>query len=243
MGRLTGKVAIITGAARGQGAAEAALFVSEGARVLLTDVLEDEGRHQAEVLGEHARFVRHDVGDEGDWDAVVAAAHQTFGAVDVLVNNAGIFRGSPIVTTSVDEFDLLYRINQRGVFLGIRAAARVMSGTGGSIVNISSGAGLTGAPDMIGYVASKFAVTGMTRAAALELAPRGIRVNSVHPGAIDTPMVAANPQDMVAAVVAATPLGRIGRPEEVAEVALFLASDASSYMTGAAVPVDGGSLA
>lgn len=243
MGRLTGKVAIITGAARGQGAAEARLFVEEGARVILTDVLEEEGTRHAEALGATARFIRHDVGEEHDWDAVLAFVLETFGAVDVLVNNAGIFRGSAILDTTVDEFDLLYRVNQRGVFLGMRAACRAMAGRGGSIVNISSGAGLTGAPNMIGYVGSKFAVTGMTRAAALELAPLGIRVNSVHPGAIDTPMVAANPQDMVAAVVAATPLGRIGRPEEVAEVALFLASDASSYMTGAAVAVDGGSLA
>ncbi len=242
MGRLTGKVAIVTGAARGQGAAEAALFAREGASVLLTDVLDGEGQARADLLGDRGRFIRHDVGEEGDWDRVITAALEHFGAVHILVNNAGIFRGTPIVDTSVEEIDLLYRINQRSVFLGIRAAARAMT-TGGSIVNISSGAGLTGAPNMIGYVASKFAVTGMTRAAALELAPRGIRVNSVHPGAIDTPMVAANPQDMVAAVIAATPLQRIGRPEEVAEVALFLASDASSYMTGAAVPVDGGSLA
>ena len=241
MGRLDGKVALVTGGARGQGEAEVRLFAAEGARVVVSDVLVDEGEALAKELGDSVAFNRHDVSSEEEWAAAMAFTLERFGALHVLVNNAGISYGAPIAKHSLASYEQLVAVNQIGVFLGIRAAIAPMTEAGGgSIVNISSGAGLRATKYILGYAATKYAVTGMTACAALELARNGIRVNSIHPGVIDTPMVAGTTPEMTAAMVKATPLRRFGQPVEIARVALFLASDESSYMTGAHVPVDGG---
>lgn len=240
MGRLDGKVALVTGGARGQGEAEARLFVAEGASVVVGDVLVDAGAALADELGPKAVFTRLDVSSEEEWASAMALTSERFGGLHVLVNNAGIGHAAPIAEHSVADFERMVAVNQTGVFLGIRSAiAPMTAGGGGSIVNTSSGAGLRGVKYMIGYSATKYAVTGMTASAALELARYGIRVNSIHPGVIDTPMleeVGVNND----AMVKATPLRRMGTPDEIARVALFLASDESSYMTGAHVAVDGG---
>ncbi len=241
MGRLDGKVAIVTGAARGQGAAEARAFAREGAKVVLTDVLVEEGEATASTIGGDAVFVRHDVSSEEEWEAAIAATLDRFGRLDVLVNNAAVAFTSPITEHSLADYERLVAVNQVGVFLGLKSVVKPMTDAGGgSIVNISSGAGLRATKYMIGYAATKYAVTGMTAAAALELARYNIRVNSIHPGVIDTDMISTNTPEMTAGMVNATPLRRLGAPEEIAEVALFLASDESSYMTGAHLPVDGG---
>ena len=241
MARLAGKVALITGAARGMGAAEARLFAAEGAKVVLTDVLEAEGRAVAAEIGAAARWHHHDVTREEDWAAAIALARQDFGGLDVLVNNAGIYQPSPLANCETALFERIWRVNQLGVFLGMRAAVPAMRARGGgAIVNISSIAGLRGFPGAVAYVGTKWAVRGMTKTAAVELAPDRIRVNSVHPGLIDTPMIAANTPEVNAGVVAATPLKRAGSPEEVARLVLFLASEEASYITGAEVAVDGG---
>ena len=241
MGRLDGKVALVTGGARGQGEAEVRLFAAEGARVIVSDVLVDEGQALAAELGDNVAFNRHDVSSEEEWDAAISFAREHFGGLHVLVNNAGITGGGPIAKHTLADYERVVAVNQVGVFLGIRAAVAPMTEAGGgSIVNISSGAGLRATKYMIGYAATKYAVTGMTAAAALELARNGIRVNSIHPGVIETPMVAGASPEMMSSMVKATPLRRLGQPEEIARVALFLASDESSYMTGAHVPVDGG---
>jgi 3alpha(or 20beta)-hydroxysteroid dehydrogenase len=244
MGRLDGKVALVTGGARGQGEAEVRLFAAEGARVVVCDVRDDEGKALAAELGDNVAYNRHDVSSEEEWDAAIAFTVEQFGGLHVLVNNAGIAGGGPIAQHSLADYERLVAVNQIGVFLGIRAAIAPMTEAGGgSIVNISSGAGLRATKYMIGYAATKYAVTGMTAAAALELARYGIRVNSIHPGVIDTPMVAGATPDAMKSMIKATPLRRMGQPEEIARVALFLASDESSYMTGAHVPVDGGIIA
>jgi 3alpha(or 20beta)-hydroxysteroid dehydrogenase len=242
MGRLDGKVAIVTGGSRGQGEAEARLFVREGAKVVIGDVLTDAGEALAAELGDDAVFVRHDVSDEVAWEAVVATAIERFGGVHVLVNNAGIGHTAPIATHTVADYERVIAVNQTGVFIGMRSVVGPMTdGGGGSIVNISSGAGLRATKYMIAYAASKYAVTGMTAAGALELARYKIRVNSIHPGVVDTPMLGDqfgdNNND---ALVRTTPMRRMATAHEIANVALFLASDESSYMTGAHVPVDGG---
>jgi 3alpha(or 20beta)-hydroxysteroid dehydrogenase len=241
MGRLDGKVALVTGGARGQGEAEVRLFASEGARVVVSDVLVDEGEALAKELGDNVAFTRHDVSSEEEWAAALSFTLERFGALHALVNNAGISYGAPIAHHPLAAYERLVAVNQVGVFLGIRTAVAPMTEAGGgSIVNISSGAGLRATKYMIGYAATKYAVTGMTASAALELARYGIRVNSIHPGVIDTPMIAQTTPEMTKAMVKATPLRRFGQPAEIAQVALFLASDESSYMTGAHVPVDGG---
>ncbi len=238
--RLEGKTAIITGAARGQGAFEAEQFVAEGARVLLTDLNED-GRGVAERLGSAAAFVKHDVASEDDWKAAVAMALGRFGKIDILVNNAGVFHPGPLEETSVESFDLHYRVNQLGVFLGMKSVIAAMKAAGGgSIVNISSAAGMRGYPNMISYCGSKWAVRGMTQSAASELAPHRIRVNSVHPGLVDTPMLADHTPEALEAFKAAVPLGRMATPEDVARLVVYLASDESSNMTGSALVIDGG---
>ncbi|MFO7279506.1 MAG: glucose 1-dehydrogenase [Thermoanaerobacterales bacterium] len=239
MGRLEGKVAIITGAARGQGEAEARLFVAEGARVLLADIRDEEGEAVAADLGDAAAYVHLDVTDAAQWEAAVAHAEERFGPVSVLVNNAGILHFAPIDRTDPEDFERVLRVNVHGVFLGIRAVTPSMvRAGGGSIVNISSTAGLQGLPSLGAYVASKWAVRGLTKTAAMDLGPKGIRVNSVHPGGIDTPMVAGTPAD--APFYKRLPVPRMGRPEEAARAVLFLASDESSYVTGAELAVDGG---
>ncbi len=245
MGRLDGKVALITGAARGQGAAEARLFVAEGANVMLGDVLDDDGEVVAKELGDRAAYRHHDVTSEDDWDTIVAAARSQFGRVDVLVNNAGVFRILGMTVTTLEEYMRIVTINQVGTFLGMKAVTETMIAQGsGSIVNISSVAGLTGTAGTIAYTASKFAVRGMTKVAAVELAPFGVRVNSVHPGFIDTPMTrdafAIGGDATLDAARASVPNGKLGTAEDVARLVLYLASDDSIYSTGSEFIVDGG---
>jgi 3alpha(or 20beta)-hydroxysteroid dehydrogenase len=242
MGRVDGRVAIVTGAARGMGAAHARALAREGAKVLLTDVLEDEGREVAEELGEHARFAAHDVTSEASWERAIAAAEHAFGDVGILVNNAGVAVGGPIEETPEAVFRRMIDVNAVGVFLGMKGVIGSMRRAGGgSIINISSVGGLIGEPNTIGYTASKFAVTGMTKVAAKELAADGIRVNSVHPGFTDTPMLQlAGPEEVLREFAAATPLGRFGRPEEVSAVVMFLACDESAFVSGSGYVVDGG---
>ncbi|MFF1352611.1 SDR family NAD(P)-dependent oxidoreductase [Streptomyces sp. NPDC058297] len=237
---LDGKVVVITGAGRGQGAAEASLAAAAGARVVITDVREEEGREAAKSLGEQGLFVRHDVSDPDSWAEVVGATLGAFGRIDALVNNAALWRTAPVERETLENFEQLIRVNLLGPFLGIQAVVPAMKEAGGgSVVNVSSTAGLIGIPGHAAYGSTKFGLRGLTRSSALDLAQYGIRVNSVHPGAIDTPMIAGvSDKDW-----SHLPLGRMGRPEEVGELVLFLASDASSYITGTEFTVDGGSTA
>jgi 3alpha(or 20beta)-hydroxysteroid dehydrogenase len=245
MGRLDGKVAIITGAARGQGAEEARRFVSEGASVVLADVLDDEGRATAAELGGRAAYHHLDVSDPSDWARVVEAASERFGPVDVLVNNAGIIRFGTIASLSVEDARAMFEVNQLGTLLGMQAVIPGMSELGrGSIVNISSVDGINPMVGTGGYAATKFAIRGLTRVGALELGPLGIRVNSVHPGGVATPMNGAEALGFdVAPMFSSAPLGRIGQPEDVAPLVVFLASDESGYCTGSEFVVDGGVIA
>jgi 3alpha(or 20beta)-hydroxysteroid dehydrogenase len=250
MGRLDGKVAIISGGARGQGEAEVRLFVGEGAKVVFGDVLDDLGEKVAADLGDNAVYVHHDVRTEDGWADFVRTAEDRFGGIDVLVNNAGVLDfGTLTHETPLADYMRLIEINQIGVFLGMRAAIPSMLGRGGgSIVNISSTNGFSGYGGTIAYTASKFAVRGMTKTAALEYGKAGIRVNSIHPGGIDTPMTRADDLGEMteadqAEMYGGFALARVGQPEEVAKLALFLASDESSYCTGAEYLVDGGMLA
>lgn len=240
MARLEGKVVIVTGAAQGMGAAHAKKFIEEGAKVILTDLNEEKGQALATELGENALFIKHNVANEDDWNTVVAKAEEAFGPVTVLVNNAGITMAKSILETTVEEYRRIVEINQVSVFLGVKAVIPTMQKAGiGSIVNISSLNGLVGGA--IGYTDTKFAVRGLTKAAALQLAPQNIRVNSVHPGVIATPMVVQ--EDTKAAVEQFEkfiPLKRVAKPEEVSNLVLYLASDESSYSTGSEFIVDGG---
>jgi len=247
-GRLAGKVVVVTGAARGQGEAEARLFAEEGARVALGDVLDDEGKAVAESLGEAALYQHLDVTDERQWDALVDATRERFGRIDGLVNNAGILVSRPLLEMEVEQYRRVLDVNLVGCFLGVQRVGRVMREQGGgSIVNVSSTAGFKAAPGLAGYVSSKFGVRGLTHSAALELGAHGIRVNSIHPGGVETPMVAALREqlgvpDGQAAPYDQLPLGRIGQPIEMARLALFLVSDESSYCTGSEFVADGGLL-
>jgi len=239
--RLQGKVALITGGARGQGAAEGRLFAAHGATVVLADVLDDEGRATAAAIGPAASYVHLDVRDEAGWASVVDGIVRAHGRLDVLVNNAGIFPAGGLLDTTLADYERVVAINQTGTFLGMQAAARAMiPNRRGAIVNISSIAGLQGSPMFIGYVTTKWAVRGMTRSAAKGLAKHGIRVNSVHPGIIDTPMLetldAAGAREATRARI---PFGREASADEVANVVLFLASDEASYVTGSEYVVDG----
>ncbi|MEU5897911.1 MULTISPECIES: SDR family NAD(P)-dependent oxidoreductase [Streptomyces] len=256
MGKLDGRVVIVTGAARGQGEQEARLFVEEGARVVVADVLDEQGEALAEELGaESAAYVHLDVGVEEDWRAATAAAKDAFGKVDGLVNNAGILRFNELLGTPLEEFEQIIRVNQIGCFLGIRTVAPEMAAAGGgTIVNTASYTALTGMAYVGAYAATKHAILGLTRVAALELAGRNIRVNAVCPGAVDTPMTnpaqldpGADPEAAREAVAELykklVPLGRIGQPQEVAALALFLTGDDSAYITGQPFVIDGGWLA
>jgi 3alpha(or 20beta)-hydroxysteroid dehydrogenase len=239
-GRLAGKTALITGGARGQGEREARLFAAEGANVMVTDVLEEQLTDVVADLGASARGMRQDVSSEDDWAAVVAATLSAFGRIDVLVNNSAIYRVGPIEKERLDDFNRILAVNLGGTFLGIRAVIPAMrAGGGGSIINISSVAGLEGFAGHAAYGSAKWAVRGLTKIAALELGEHGIRVNSIHPGAIDTPMIAQFARPGVDRG-AAYPIARIGMPLDVARLALFLASDESSYVSGAEITVDGG---
>ena len=256
MGKLDGRTVLISGAARGQGEQEARLFVAEGARVVIADVLDDPGEALATELGEGvARFVLLDVSREEEWRRAVAATKDAFGRIDGLVNNAGILRFNELVSTPLEEFQQVVQVNQVGAFLGIKnVAPEIEAAGGGTIVNTASYTGLTGMAFVGAYAATKHAVLGLTRVAAVELAAKGIRVNAVCPGAVDTAMTnpaaldpAADPEESREAVAGLykklVPLGRIGQPEEVAALALFLTSDDSSYITGQPCVIDGGWLA
>ncbi len=240
MDRLKDKIILITGGARGQGAAEARLFVAEGARVVITDVLEDQGRTLAAELGQSASFVKHDVTSETDWAAAIAAA-QALGGLHGMVNNAGIYQPARLMDTDVQLFERHMRVNQLGCFIGMKAVVPLMEKSGGgSIVNISSVAGLRGSPGAIAYSATKWALRGMTKAAAVDLAPKGIRVNSIHPGPIDTEMLNVRTTEERAARLQLVPMKRMGTVDEIANLVLFLVSNESSYITGAEVAIDGG---
>lgn len=244
MGRLDDKVALITGAARGMGAAHARRFVAEGARVILTDVRTDLGAELARELGAEALFVPHDVASRAQWQHVMAEGIARFGSITVLVNNAGIL-GPTARTAELEETDYLRvcAVNQHAVFLGMQAVIpSMLDAGGGSIVNISSISGMVanyGAPS-VAYVGSKFAVRGMTKAAAMEYGRHGIRVNSVHPGFILTPMMVEGTDEKGGDAVSIIPLGRIADPDEVSSLVLFLASDEASYITGAEYVIDAG---
>ena len=242
-GRLDGKVAIITGAARGQGAAEARMVAAEGAKVVLGDVLDAEGEAVAAEIGGAARYVHLDVSSEADWDAAITAA-EDFGPLTVLVNNAGILRFTSIADTTLEEYMLVITINQVGTFLGMRSAIEPMKRAGGgSIVNISSIDGIGSKNGLVSYSSSKGAVRAMTKTGSLELGQWGIRVNSVHPGGVHTPMIGDVPAEQFDMGHVQLPLQRAARPEEIASMVLFLASDEASYCTGGEFVVDGGWLA
>ena len=239
-----GKVALVTGAALGQGEAEARLLAAAGAAVVLTDVLDGQGEAVAADIGDAARYVHLDVGDEGQWADVVASTVESFGSLDVLVNNAGILKTALLEEQTLAGFEAIVRVNLYGVFNGIRAViAPMRDAGGGSIVNTSSEAGLVGLPRYTAYGATKWAVRGLTKTAALELARDGIRVNSVHPGIVDTPMLLDQGLDLEQGMLGMTRIGRYGVPEDIAHLVLFLASDASSYITGTEIHINGGGLA
>ncbi|MFG2603965.1 SDR family NAD(P)-dependent oxidoreductase [Streptomyces sp. NPDC048514] len=251
MGKLDGRVVVITGAARGQGEQEARLFRAEGAQVVVADVLDEQGEALAKEIG--ARYVHLDVGTEDGWRAAVADVKEAYGRIDGLVNNAGILRFNSLVDTPLAEFMQVVQVNQVGCFLGMKTVAPELT-DGGTIVNTASYTALTGMAAVGTYAATKHAVLGLTRVAALELAARGIRVNAICPGAIDTAMSNparldpdADPEEMSRALAelyrGLVPLGRVGQPAEVARLALFLTSDDSSYITGQPFVIDGGWLA
>ena len=245
--RLSGKVALVTGAARGQGEAEARRFVAEGATVLLTDVADEAGTAVAAELGAAAAYEHLDVTDPRQWERVVDAAVARWGRLDILVNNAGIGVVGPLDGLAPEDHQRVVDVNLNGVYYGMRAVAGPMRAHhAGAIVNVSSIDGLVGVLGMTSYSATKFAVTGMTRSAAIELGPAGIRVNSVHPGVINSPMVQEAPAEIHAkldALMAMQPIARMGEPAEVAALVLFLASDEAGYITGAQFVIDGGHLA
>ena len=248
--RLEGKVALITGGARGMGAAEAKLFSREGAKVVICDVLEADGQQtEAEIneTGGDAIFVRLDVTQQSDWDAAIGRTVEQFGKLDIIVNNAGVASSSSIEETTIEEWDRVMDINAKGVFLGTKAAITQMKsqGTGGSVINISSISGNVGQDGVAAaYNSSKGAVRIFSKSAAIQHAKDGIRVNTIHPGPIQTPMTQAGWENAERVgdffVQQSTPMGRYGKPEEVANGALFLASDESSYVTGAELVIDGG---
>jgi cyclopentanol dehydrogenase len=244
MGRLDGKVAVITGAARGQGETEARLFAREGARVVLTDVLVELGQQVATSIcasGNEAMFLQLDVSNSDEWQEVVRHTVQTYGRLDMLVNNAGIAQRGGLESTSIEDWDRVMDINVRGVFLGMKYAipAMLQSG-GGSVINVSSTSGIVGFPGGTAYHAAKGGVRLLTKVTAAEYARRGIRVNSIHPGIIETPMTDNMAPERLQLLLDRTPMGRKGTPMEIAYGVLFLASDESSFMTGAELVIDGG---
>ena len=247
MGRLSGKVAIVTGASQGMGAAHVKMMVEEGAKVIMTDINDKDGQALADELGENALFIKHNVASAQDWAKVVEQGQAKFGTINVLVSNAGLLGPvADIQGTSKDEFQKVCDVNQLGVFLGMQAVLPSMEKAGGgSIINVSSIAGIAavyGAPN-IAYVASKFAVRGMTKQVAIEYGPKNIRVNSVHPGFIKTPMMAAATNDTGGKATSMIPLSRLAEPSEVSSLVVFLASDESSFITGTEQIIDGGMLA
>ncbi len=243
MTSLAGKVVLITGGSRGQGAAEARIFAERGAKVMICDVLDEDGHKTAAEIGDAAAYTHLDVTDESAWQAAVAATIAKFGKLNGLVNNAGIADMHALKEMSVEQYMKTIQVNQVGVFLGMKSVAGAMKDAGGgAIVNISSIAGMLGAVGGIAYCASKFAVRGMTKVAALELGPDNIRVNSIHPGGIMTRMLtdAGLTSDGANDLFSSAPVGRIGQPEEMATLAAYLISDDSSYSTGSEFVADGG---
>jgi len=241
--RLAGKIAVVTGGARGMGAATSRNFVNDGATVVIADVLTEEGEALAAELGEAATFRRLDVADEANWSALVDEAKARHGRIDALVNNAAVVGFAPIVELVAAEIDRVLGINVKGTMLGLKHVGAMMCAAGrGAIVNVSSLDGMRGANSLSLYSSSKWAVRGLTKTAALEFGPLGVRVNSVHPGGVNTVM--GNPQALEGAAknvgYERVPLQRIGEPEEVAAATLFLCSDEASYITGAELLVDGG---
>lgn len=240
MSRLDGKIALITGAANGMGRAEAIMFAEAGAKVVVSDISE-EGRTVADEIGPDALFVQHDVASEDAWQKAIEETERNFGPIDILVNNAGAFVHSAIAEARASDFDRVTRINQLGVLLGMKSVVPSMQRAGGgSIVNIASLAAFRPAPNQAIYSASKWAVRGLSRVAVVELAPLGIRVNSVYPGPVDTQLLQLNPPGFNAMLAELTPLKRLAQPEDIASVVLFLASDAATFVTGAELVVDGG---
>ncbi len=237
MGRVDDKVILISGGARGMGAAHAEALVSEGARVVIGEILDEDGHAIAEKLGESAHFEHLDVTDPDRWQVVVDVAVDRFGRFDALVNNAGIIMVGPMRGSSVSDWQRVLDVNLTGAYLGMRAAIEPMiAGGGGSIVNISSVEGLAGSAHLHSYVAAKFGLRGITKSAAVELAQYGIRVNSIHPGLVHTPMS----KGVTAEFLAPIPLRRGAAPAEVSTFVIFLVSDESAYATGAEFVVDGG---
>ena len=250
MARLEGKVALISGGARGQGAVEARMFAEEGASVVIGDILDDEGRQteaQLRELGYECTYVHLDVTRESDWDAAVQSAVNAYGKLDILLNNAGILIRKGIEDTTADDWDRIFAVNAKGVFLGTKAAIPAMrENGGGSIINISSTAGLVGSPNgSASYTATKGAVRLFTKSTAIQHAREGIRCNSIHPGPIETDMIADTLSDPanLALRMQRLPLGRVGKPSEIAYGAIYLASDESSFVTGSELVIDGGTTA
>ena len=243
--RLKDKVAIITGGASGMGAAHVRRFVKEGANVVFTDILEKEGEALALEVGENARFIRQDVTKSSEWEKVVAETNAVFGRIDILVNNAAILLLKPLEEVTEEEYRKVVDINQVSVFLGMKAVLPLMrKARSGSVVNISSASGINGNLHGIAYNASKFAVRGMTKVAALEYGEYGVRINSIHPGVIRTPMtIKGHILDNSEEVANSIPLRRVSEPEEVTNLVLYLASDESSFSTGSEFIVDGGTTA
>lgn len=244
--RLENKVALISGGARGMGAVEAKLFAREGAKVVIGDILEEEGRRTEAAVNEsggECLFVRLDVTREEDWQQAVATAVARFGKLDILVNNAGVYRAETVEETSQDSWDQVMEVNAKGVFMGTKAAIPEMrKAGGGSIINISSVAGLVGNPFSSAYNASKGAVRLLTKSTAIQYARDGIRANSIHPGVIETPMTreVVNDEAFRQFRLASNPIPRLGQPEDIAYGALYLASDESSFVTGSELVIDGG---
>ena len=250
MPRLEGKVALISGGARGQGAVEARMFAEEGASVVIGDILDEQGRQtEAELqeLGYQVTYVHLDVTNESDWQSAVQTAVSAYGKLDILLNNAGILIRKNIEETTVEDWDRIFAVNSKGVFLGTKAAIPVMrENGGGSIINISSTAGLVGSPNgSASYTATKGSVRLFTKSTAIQHARDGIRCNSIHPGPIETDMIAdtLNDPDNMALRMQRLPLGRIGKPSEIAYGAIYLASDESSFVTGSELVIDGGTTA
>lgn len=242
MGRLDGKVAVITGGVGGMGKKHAEVFIREGAKVVIADLDQSAGDEAVEELGDQAYFIKLDVTDEENWKSMVKEVEENFGPVNILVNNAGIVASKSIQDTSLKEYRKTIEINQDGVFLGLKHVYPSMEKTdNGSIINISSIAGIVGSANNSAYIASKFGVRGLTKAAAIEYAPAGIRVNSVHPGTIRTAMTEQEDvKELVTEMEKDIPMKRIAEPEEISNLVLYLASDESSYSTGAEFIADGG---
>ena len=243
-GKLSGKIAIVTGGSRGQGASHVRALLREGAKVAFTDVRVELGEALAAELGDAAMFIQHDVSKPADWDRVVAATEAAFGPINILVNNAGIVFLKELQHMTFEEYQRVIAVNQTSVFLGMKAVlASMRRAAGGSIINISSAVAHKGIRGNLAYTAAKAAIGGMGRVAALEFISDNIRVNTVLPGIIDTPMVDEPDADRVAAMIEAIPVKRLGSPAEVSNLIVYLASDDSSYSTGSEFVVDGGILA